>query len=96
MGFDKGDKVVCIDDSGNTLATMRKFSSWPVRDEIYTVREQRPEGAEGGVLLEEIKNEPVYFQQVMGKLEPAYHPDRFRRVEEAGQLEEQETESHEQ
>lgn len=80
MGFKKGDRVVCIDDRPSTLKTMARFRYWIVKDTIYTVREQRPEGAEGGILLEEAKNPPVYFEHFMGKLEPAYHPGRFRKA----------------
>lgn len=85
MGFKQGEQVVCIDASPSTPTTMSKFETWPSKDEIYRIREQRPSGAEGGVLLEEIKNPPVYFEQVMGKLEPAFSPDRFRRLEEMEQ-----------
>lgn len=80
MSFTKGDKVVCIDDSPSTPRTMLRFRYWIVKDSIYTVRDQRPQGAEGGILLEEIKNPPVYFEHFMGKLEPAYHPSRFRKA----------------
>lgn len=82
MGFKKGEKVVCVDASPSTPTTMSKFEAWPSQDEVYHVRDQRPQGAEGGVLLEELRNPPVYFEQVMGKLEPAFNPARFRRVEE--------------
>ena len=85
--------MVCIDASYSTPTTMSKFRSWPTRDEIYRVREQRPEGAEAGVLLEEVKNPPVYFEQVMGKLEPAFNPGRFRRLREEATREGAEEES---
>jgi hypothetical protein len=90
MGFQRGEKVVCIDDSPSTATTMSKFETWPKEGEVYRVRDQRPSGAEGGVLLEELRNPPVYFAQVMGKLEPAFNPARFRRMEEQKSEEEAE------
>jgi hypoxanthine phosphoribosyltransferase len=81
MMFKKGQKVVCIDDSRSTRKTMERFEEWIEKDRVYTIREQRPQGAEGGVLLEEVKNPPAYFPQVMGKIEPAFAPRRFREVD---------------
>jgi len=34
--------------------------------------------AEGGILLEEVKNAPIFFNLYQGKLEPAFHRNRFR------------------
>lgn len=95
MGFKRGEKVVCVDASHSTPTTMSKFRTWPSQDEVYRVRDQRPEGAEGGLLLEELRNPPVYFEQVMGKLEPAFNPKRFRRVEEEASAESAEEEESE-
>jgi hypothetical protein len=75
--FRKGQKVVCVNDRYSNMSTMKKFNQWIVRDEIYTVRQHRPEGAEGGVLLEEIVNPPMYVKVFGGSLEPAFHPSRF-------------------
>ena len=82
--------MVCIDDSPSTPTTMSKFQTWPNEGEVYRIRDQRPSGAEGGILLEELRNPPVYFEQVMGKLEPAFNPARFVRVEEQRSAEEAE------
>ena len=49
---------------------------------MYTIRSVRPAGAEGGVLLEEIKNDPIFFQAYQGKLEPAFKSNRFVPLDE--------------
>lgn len=75
--FKAGQKVRCVDDRFSNPKTMDMFENWVVRDEVYTVRVQRPAGAESGVLLEEIKNPPFFHPAYGGKLEPAFHPRRF-------------------
>ena len=72
-----GQKVVCIDDSPSTPETMINFVKWVKKDETYTIRSIRPAGAEGGILLDEVKNPPVHFPHFGGNLEPAFHPRRF-------------------
>ena len=80
--FSVGQKIACIDDRYSNEATMQHFKQWIERDKTYTVRQVRPHGAEGGILLEEIKNPPCYFPQFGGNLEPAFNPRRFVAVEE--------------
>lgn len=93
----KGQKVVCVDDRYSNAVTMKNFKEWIKRDETYTVREIRPVGAEGGILLEEVKNPPVFYPAFGGHLEPAFHPRRFVPLEEfsmAGEFED-EKQTHE-
>jgi hypothetical protein len=79
----KADKVICIDDDFSMYSTIHEFySHLPVKNEIYTIREVRPKAAEGGILLKEIRNKPIYNAQYMGNLEPAFHPRRFVPLEE--------------
>lgn len=75
--FKAGQKIRCVDDRYSNAKTMEVFKNWVTRDEVYTVRVQRPAGAESGVLLEEIRNPPFYNPNYGGKLEPAFHPKRF-------------------
>ena len=77
MSFQVGQTIICVDDRFSNEVTMAMFQHWIIRDEEYVVRAARPEGAEGGILLEEIKNEPVLVPHFGGKLEPAFHPKRF-------------------
>jgi len=80
--FKVGQKVVCVDDRHSNDITMAAFKQWVKRDEQYTIRVVRPHAADGGVLLEEIKNPPKYIAAYAGNLEPAFHPRRFIAVEE--------------
>lgn len=80
--FHVGQKVICIDDRYSNPQTMQHFKQWVERDKEYTIRKVRPQGAEGGVLLEEVVNPPCFFPQYGGKLEPAFHPKRFVPKEE--------------
>lgn len=81
--FSVGQRIMCVDDRFRNTKTMQHFTQWVKRDKTYTVREIRPAGAEGGILLEEIKNPPCYFPHFGGNLEPAFHPKRFVPLEEA-------------
>jgi len=82
MTFSKGQKIVCVDDSLPSWEVLRDFSSWIVKDQVYTVREYKYISLIGqyGVYLEEIKNEPVFFPELMGKAEPGYKAHRFKPV----------------
>jgi hypothetical protein len=83
MSFKPGMKVVCIDgDFSMHPMIFEHYQSLPKQDQVYTIRKVRPMGAEGGVLLEEIKNDPVFFVHFQGKLEPAFHPRRFVPLDE--------------
>lgn len=83
MSFKVGMKVVCIDgDFSMHPMIFEHYQQLPSQDQVYTVRAVRPMGAEGGILLEEIKNAPVFFAHFQGKLEPAFHPRRFVPLDE--------------
>jgi hypothetical protein len=86
-----GDKVVCI--NGDFHPEIAKFfKALPVKDKEYIIRAVRPVAAEGGILLEGLKNDPIFFKLYQGKLEPAFHPNRFRVVEPTKSLEKVEEE----
>jgi len=72
-----GDKVICIDDSKNDNISYDAFQEWVREQEKYIVR--RIEGER--VLLEEIRNKPVYVGSIMGKVEPGFAKKRFANYE---------------
>ena len=81
-----GDKIICINGDFHTEVA-KFFQSLPVKDKEYIVRAVRPMAAEGGILLEEVKNAPIFFNLYQGKLEPAFNPNRFRMAEPIKSLE---------
>lgn len=87
----QGDKVVCIDDSirAEILPTVAKYyREWVKKDEIYTVRDiVDNDGIVFGILLHELKNEPIYIDLVDKVQEPAFGMFRFRVVQEAAHME---------
>lgn len=83
MSFKVGQKVVCIDGNFSMHPHINNhYQALPIENQIYTVRAVRPMGAEGGILLEELVNAPIYFELYQGKLEPAFNPKRFVSLEE--------------
>lgn len=70
--------VICIDDDFSMHPTIHlDYQELPVKNKIYNIREVRPPYAGSGVLLEEIKNKPVYFAQFNAYIEPAFAQRRF-------------------
>jgi hypothetical protein len=81
--FKPGMKVVCIDDDFSMHPMISEhYKVLPKKDITYTIRQVRPAGAEGGILLDEIKNPPIFFTLYQGKLEPAFNPIRFAPLDE--------------
>jgi len=77
-----GDKVICL-DSKDTHDTKKYCSQWIVEKAIYTVR--RIEGSLTGetrVLLEEVRNAPVFITALQGKVEPGFAGKRFADLEQ--------------
>lgn len=72
-----GDKIVCVDDSVNTKV-IHHFSNWVTEGEIYTVR--RIEGSltsDRRVLLDEVRNQKIFFSELGGSAEPGFAARRF-------------------
>lgn len=86
-----GDKVVCVDDSirAELMPTIVKYyKNWVSRDQVYTVRQVVDnDGIVDGVLLEEIRNEPIYIELIDKKQEPAFGLFRFRELQEDAMME---------
>jgi hypothetical protein len=84
MIFKIGDRVVCIDDKmqPHTTEELKKdIPNWVKENEEYTIRAVLDnKGIVKGVLLEEIKNQPKYFDILGGFQEPAFAEWRFRKL----------------
>lgn len=79
-------KLLCIDDS--IKADQLEFVSivypqWVKKGEHYTIRQVlENDGIVTGVLLEEVKNEPIYQKLLDRYQEPAFRLSRFVEVTE--------------
>ena len=86
----RGDKVICVDDliKPEVMPTIVKYyKNWVQRDRIYTVREVVDnDGIVDGVLLVELRNEPIYIELIDKKQEPAFGMFRFRLLQETGHM----------
>lgn len=84
MNFNVGDRVVCVDDTmlPHTVEELKKdVPNWVKKDEKYRVRAVlNNRGIVTGLLLEEITNEPKYFDLIGGFQEPAFGDWRFRKL----------------
>jgi hypothetical protein len=86
--FNKGQKVVCIDDKF-PLGVMELFVAFPKEGKVYTIREVRaidmPENEKRGLPPVEIR---VLLQEIVNPkdtdtgLERGFRADRFRPLEE--------------
>ena len=78
----QGSKIICVDDSirAELMPTVIKYyKNWVIRNKVYTVREVvTNNGIVDGVLLNEIRNEPIYIELIDKKQEPAFGMFRFR------------------
>lgn len=82
-----GSKVICIDSSIPPHMVQeidRDFQQWVVKDEKYTVREiLENDGLVTSILLEEIKNKPLFFPKTIKRVqEPSFRITRFRELED--------------
>lgn len=81
-----GAKVRCIDEAikPNMLLTISKYyQNWVQNGKMYTVREVlQNDDIVHGVLLDEIRNEPIYIELIGKKQEPAFGMFRFREVQD--------------
>lgn len=75
-----GNKVVCYDDSKPANAD-RDFTQWIVKDQEYTIRATSMDlSGNTGILLEEVRNKPIYFESLGGHAEPRFNIKRFREI----------------
>jgi hypothetical protein len=87
-----GSRVVCVDDKFNHPNTNICLKVLPVAQEEYTIRDIKstPQGV--SVLLQEIRNPKLYFDEYMGEVEPRFHINRFREIDVVELVEEFEEE----
>jgi len=79
--FHVGQRVVCVDDEGFKRPAFYGCEIFPVKDNIYTIRQiaPSPEG-EAGFHLFEIVNKPRAY--LIGCVEPYFLARRFRPLQE--------------
>ena len=69
-------KFFCINDSRSEVS--KHFDVWVVNGEIYTL--DRTTGSlvgKTGYIFKELKNKPVFIQELGGYTTPSYAADRF-------------------
>jgi hypothetical protein len=85
--FNKGQKVVYVDDSGYPPQVAGLFREMPVLGNTYTIRDCFPivSGVNGGKMaihLKEIINPMLPHPSGMGNVEPSFSANRFVPLEE--------------
>lgn len=84
MGFNKGDRVLCINDcidADKALEILKDFQTWVIKDNEYIIREVLlNDGIVVGLLLEGVYNMPIYIRLLGRKQEPAFGTFRFRKL----------------
>ena len=92
-----GDKVICIDasiDPEKAEEIKRDFEIWITKDKEYTVREILDNnGIVPGILLDEVHNFPKFFNLINRMQEPAFAIWRFRKLNYATSVAEEEHEA---
>ena len=82
---------MCIDDGIKPEMIMiicNYYGNWVKKGKTYTVREVlQNDDIVHGVLLEEIRNEPIYIELIDRKQEPAFGMFRFRELEDDRMME---------
>ena len=74
-------RLLCT--NANRTPASKHFETWIEEGTVYTLR--RFTGSlvgKQGVLLNEIKNPPVYIHELAGRAEPSFSRDRFVEVDE--------------
>lgn len=81
-----GQEVICIDDSiktGELFSVGSHYQNWIKKGTKYTIRAILDnKDIVTGVLLEEVKNKPIYIKLIDAIQEPAFRPNRFRELQE--------------
>lgn len=79
-------KLICIDDSiklGMEEFVAHSYQQWVKKDKTYTIRQiLENEGIVTGVLLNEVRNKPIYQKLLGYEQEPAFRMNRFAEIEE--------------
>jgi hypothetical protein len=80
MRHKTGDTIVCIDARETHPEIMKHFTHWLTEGKIYKVRGTREFNGIQSVLLEGLKNPPMYNPELFGHCEPGYASIRFRKA----------------
>lgn len=86
-------KYVCINDSRS--AASKHFDVWITNGEIYTL--YRTTGSlvgKIGYIFKELKNKPVFIQELGGYTTPSYSADRFVELSDGLEANAQEAEKY--
>ena len=82
---------MCVDDGikQEMMVTIcNYYHNWVKKGKTYTVREVlQNDDIVHGVLLEEVRNEPIYIELIDKKQEPAFGMFRFRELEDDRMME---------
>ena len=82
---------MCVDDGikPEMMVTIcNYYHNWVKKGKTYTVRDVlQNDDIVHGVLLEEIRNEPIYIELIDKKQEPAFGMFRFRELEDDRMME---------
>jgi hypothetical protein len=85
-----GQEVICVDDSiktGELFSVGIHYQNWIKKGSKYTVRAILDnKDIVTGILLEEVKNTPIYIKLIDEIQEPAFRPDRFRELQEPDKI----------
>lgn len=81
-------KLLCINDKKNAVS--KYFQNWITEGEVYTVRRQEGSLTEvQRVLLNEIKNPPIFIHELGGMVEPGFARNRFVEVDDLMNIKEE-------
>lgn len=87
----EGTKVMCIDDliKPEMMVTIcNYYNNWVKKGKTYTIRQiLQNDDIVHGVLLEEVRNEPIYIELIGREQEPAFGMFRFRELEDDKMME---------
>jgi len=82
---------MCIDDliKPEMMVTIcNYYNNWVKKGKTYTIRQVlQNDDIVHGVLLEEVRNEPIYIELIGREQEPAFGMFRFRELEDDKMME---------
>jgi hypothetical protein len=77
--FHVGQRVACVDDAGFTGPAFYGSEIFPVKGNLYTIRQIASPQGEAALHLFEIVNEPREY--LIGRVEPYFLARRFRALQ---------------
>lgn len=84
MSLNKGDNVLCVNDSidrDKSAEILKDFQNWVEKGRKYVIREVlHNDGIVVGLLLEDVWNMPLFIKLINRCQEPAFGTFRFRKL----------------